>query len=841
MASAEAQTLGESLRGYRQAAGLTQEELAGRSGLSIRAIGDLERDRRHPRKDTIRLLAQALSLSSEECAALLVAAHRSRCAGAPAAVGSREASLAARHPAPLALQLMPLIGREREEAAVAHLLARGDVRLLTLTGPAGVGKTRLAMQVATTLKGDYADGAIFIELTAIREAERVLPAIAQAVDVRESRGSPLRDALIAALRDRELLLVLDNFEQVLPAAPNVLDLLQACPRLKVLVTSRAVLNVRGEQAFLVPPLEVPDPHHEPSLADLERYASVALFIQRARAKKLTFALTTREEGWLVAAICRALDGLPLGIELAAARITLLPLRALYDRLKNPSPFAVLSGGGMQDAPERHRSLAAAIAWSYDLLSDDEQRLFLRLSAFMGGVTLEAVEAVCGEPGELPVLAHLASLVDQSLVQQEGRPNGEARFRMLETIHAYAWEQLEASGEAESVRRRHAAYFLAFAERAEPGLRGGDQVHVTARLEADYDNLRAVMRWAREHQDTELGMRLGIALHWFWLLHGPLREGRAHLDAIFALPWGKEGKETQASVSLRAKALRVAGSLAWKQSDFDRAAPLLEEALGLARTADEGRVAAAALHDLANVAKERGDFARATTLYEESLALKRQLGDTWRAAMTLKNLAELELDQGHIVRARAFAKESLVLCRQLGDTAGIAQVLADLGMVARHEGDNAQAEALFEQALALHRDIKNVWGIGHALRNLAAVMRERNEWVKARGVLQESLLWYRTLASSLSFAECLESFAGLARAEGQPERAVRLYATAAALRETLGAPQMPIEREVVERDMSALRASLEEPVFAAAWEVGRTRPVEEVLAELERVPDGVLPH
>jgi predicted ATPase/transcriptional regulator with XRE-family HTH domain/Tfp pilus assembly protein PilF len=826
MASTGSHTFGDLIRRHRLAAGLTQKELAERAGVSVRAIRDLEHGVRNmPRKDTVGLLADAFGLTTEERAVFLVAARAAYAIkrSENLAFGGREYGQAT-----IPFQLTPLIGRERDEAAVVHLLTRGGARLLTLTGPAGVGKTRLAIQAVMALDGRFSGGILFVELATIRDPEDVLPAIAQAMNAQKV-GVPARDALVAALRDQKTLLALDNFEQVLPAAHVVLDLLQTCPLLSVMVTSRASLNVRAEQLYSVPPLEVPDLEGLPALGDLERYASVALFVQRARAKKPLFALTTPEQGRLVAEICSLLDGLPLAIELAAAHITLLSLSELRERLGGSSLLPVLSGG-MQDMPERHESLAAAIAWSYELLETPEKALFRRLAVFVGGWTLDAAEEVCSDVHRVDeILPCLASLVDKSLVHQEGNSSGPTRFRMLELIHEYAWEQVDANGETDVLRQRHATYFAALAERVAQDLWGSGQVVSLAQLEAEHENLRAALRWTRERRDITTGLRLGIALHRFWLLHGPLDEGRKHLEAILTLPWSEK---TLADTALRAWALLVVGSLAWRQCDYDRAVPLLEDALALARTSGSVPTAASALHNLANVAAEQGEFARAAALYEESLTLTRPLEDKVRAVITLKNLAELELSQGHFARARGFAEESLEFFRLLGDTVGIAQALTNLGIAARYEGDFAHADALFEQALELHRELNNAWGIAQTLRHRAGVMQAWNEHVKARSLLQESLLFCCTVGSPLSIAECLESLASLDCAAKLPERAVRLYAVAAAIREEISAPYLPVDRKEIEHDIAALRTELGETAFAAAWKAGHECLVEEVLTELE---------
>jgi predicted ATPase/DNA-binding XRE family transcriptional regulator len=520
------------LKRLRRAAGLTQEQLAERAGYSVSYISQLERGQRQPLLATAALLATALELASEEQAALEAAARRAH--EVPGLAPALQLSPPARAYADLASPPTPLIGREYEEAALVHLLRQEDVRLVTLTGPPGVGKTRLGCQVAATMCETFADGVVFVALAAVRDPSLVLSALAQSVEVPEVGSRPAAELVRTALRKRQMLLLLDNFEQVLDAAPAIAELLATCPRVKVVVTSRAVLRVRAEREFPVPPLAVPDLAHLPPLADLGQYPAVALFVQRVQAVKPTFALTMGNAP-AVATICARLDGLPLAIELAAARGKVFTPQALLARLDRR--MGLLTEGA-RDLPERQRTLRQAIAWSYDLLEARDQRLFRRLAVFLGGWTLEAAEAVCDAGGdsedsvlEDSVLEGLTSLVDKSLVVADegaqGGPNaastqGEPRFTMLETLREYGLERLAASGEEEALRRRHLDYYLRLAETAEPALKGPGQATWLARLEREHDNLRAALgagAWrGRARAPVGRGASLLLGTTWAWGAH-----------------------------------------------------------------------------------------------------------------------------------------------------------------------------------------------------------------------------------------------------------------------------------------------------------------------------------
>ncbi len=624
-------TFGMLLRRFRDARALTQEELAERAGLTPQAIGLLERGDRRPQRYTVQKIADALGLSAEERAQFEGAARDA----------SIERGLSAPHRDNLPIPPSPLVGREQEVATVARLLRLPNVRLLTLTGPGGVGKTRLALEVAASLRPAFADGASYTSLVALRDSVLVPSAIAQALGIERTVGRAATERLMEALRGREMLLLLDNFEHLLGAAPLVADLHLACPGLTMLVTSRTPLRLRGEHQFPVPPL--------PVVGTPEASPAVELFGQRARAAVPTFTLSDANMT-TVAEICRRVDGLPLAIELVGARVKLLPPSALLERLarRRDASWALLTGGA-RDLPEHQRALRDTIAWSYDLLSPREQTLFRRLAVFAGGCTVDAAERVCATVGEEvgAVVESLATLVDSSLIQPwpaisgDGQVESEPRFAMLETVREYAVDLLDASGEAEDIQRRHAGYFVRLAESAQ--LVGPDQAAWIARLEDGLDNMRRTLQWAEEVGDAETGLRLVVAVWRFWLVRGYLGEGNAWLERMLAL----EERDRVRHELLRAKVLWTLGLFAKEQRDYQRAKLRYGEALALYRSLGDGVGVTSALAHLGIVAQEEGDLNRAEPLLEEALSVSREVGEAHGTAMVLIGLADVTRARGDV--------------------------------------------------------------------------------------------------------------------------------------------------------------------------------------------------
>jgi predicted ATPase/transcriptional regulator with XRE-family HTH domain len=810
---------GELLRQRRRAAGLTQEELAARAGLSARGIADLERGaRRTPRRDTVALLIRALGGSPDDEAAFFAATRPAQSAGAPnppayveldADSERAEAAPPAQAPHNLPAQLTHLLGRDEAVRAVVALLRRADLRLLMLTGPGGIGKTRLAIQVAAELLNDFADGVWFVRLSRLTDHALVVPTIAETLGLKEAGGQSIAEVLRIHLRQRRMALVLDNCEHVAAAAPDVAELLEASPALTVLATSRMPLRLRGEHVYSVSPLALPPAATVPDIARaperLVDYPAAALFVERARAARPDFALTAANAP-AVAEICARLDGLPLAIELAAVRVKLLPPSALLARMGQGLGFLT---GGARDLAERQQALHSTIAWSEGLLSADERVLFRRLAVFAGGCTLQAAETVCAAPrGTTPlridVLDGLTALVDQNLVQQRDE-DGEPRFGMLHVIREYALDRLEASGEAEPLRRAHAAFMVALAERAEPELTGPQSGTWLGRLDREHDNLRAVLGWALGRGEREIGLRLVASLYRFWMGRGHLREGRTWAEELLALEARVADDDTPAQPGavadgVHARALLAAGVLALYQGDNATAGVWFDRAVMLANATGDRRTAAHALSGLGVMAQNQTDLTQAGVYLEQSLTLMREVGEPRGIAVALVNLGLVVYGQDDDTQAEAYFSEALALARQLGDRDLIGTCLANLSAVAIRHGDVAHADALGREAMALYRDV----------------------------------------ADPRRCAVGLEGLAATAALLGRGVRAARLLGAAAVLREVLGAPQPPIERSDTEQAVAAARVALGEERWAAAFAAGQSLSLEaaisEALAEVDEPDD-----
>lgn len=730
----------------------------------------------------------------------------------------------------LPAQLTSFIGRERDVKAVCKLLRRADVRLVTLTGAGGIGKTRLALQVAADLLDEMEDGVFFVRLTAIRDPALVISTIAQVLGVKETSSPSLMETLQHHLCERQILLVLDNFEQVLAAGPKISELLVAAPRLKVLVTSRALMQMYGEHEFLVPPLTLPDLRHKPPVELLSAITSVALFIQRARAIKGDFVLTT-ENAPAVAEICARLDGLPLAIELAAARCKVFTPQAMLARLTGVagSSFLRMLTNGARDLPARHQTLRGAMDWSYNLLDVGEKRLFARLAVFVGGCTAEAAEAICNTGQDLPMPAvdGLISLLNKSMLQPAPSVNGEPRFAMLETVREYALERLVASGEAGLVRKYHAGYHMAMAERAAPELRAGpQQVAWLDRLEREHDNLRAALSWSLEQGEAEITLRLSAAVWRLWYWHSHLSEGSRWLTAALAA-----ARHLAHLADVRARALNGAGTLASTLGDYGEAAALLEEGLAIERSSSASNQVNVAqlLNCLGTVKLNQADYAQAQRLYEESLAIQRELGDEVGVALALNNLGTVISFQGDYELAEVRLQESLDRFQRLDIQWGSAYALGNLGRTALCRGDYVRAKALIQSSLTLCREMGDQDGVAECLARLGGVAAAQGETESAQRLYQESLTLYQQVGDRPGVAECLKELGKLAGAQANVARAGQLLGAAEALREALGAWLLPDECSGYDQTIAALHARFGHAAFKAAWAQGRAMTTEQAIA------------
>jgi predicted ATPase/DNA-binding XRE family transcriptional regulator len=840
------------LRRYRIDAGLSQEELAERAGLSAHAIGALERGvRRAPYRATVELLAEALNLGPRQRDQFLAAVSRRR---GPVTTPALPGPVRTNIPAPAT----SFVGREQEQATVLRLLE--TARLLTITGIGGVGKTRLATHVAAALADEYPDGVWLVELAALVDPALVPQAVARAAGVREEPDRSIVESLAAALREKKLLLLLDNCEHLRAAAAGLAEtLLRACPGLGILATSREALGVIGETVWWLPPMAVPGAGfqvagsafhgaaHATAANEMHRGTwnlepgantdAVRLFVERATAAHPAFALTQDNAG-AVAAICRRLDGIPLAIELAAARARVLTAAQIAARLDER--FRLLTRGssragqdGGSPALLRQQTLRAALDWSYDLLSLPERRLLERLSVFAGGCEIEAVEAVCqgGEVEAAAAFDQMTALVEKSLLTVEHRGDA-ARYILLETVRAYGQERLAGAGSLEEVQGRHFAWCLAIAGRESHRVVGPEQLAAIAHLTREVDNLRAALAFAeRSGRGAQMG-ELAALLWRFWLLGSAVSEGREWIArALRLLP-----DPTQT----RGQLLDALGALSHVQGAYDAALRAHEESLAIWRALGDEAGAAGALNSLGVTHKSRGDLDAAVACLAAALAIWRATGRDAYAAMVLNNLAAVALDRGDFDAADRYQEESLAFKRRGGDQPGIAVALHNLAESARQRGDYERAAALIEESLAVSRGLGLKPYVAGSLHTAGLIAARQGDLARATAILHESLALYRDLGIGIGVPLCLEALAAVAAGRGDHRTAARLLGAASSQRDILGAPLPPAERRDHERDLAACRTALGDEALAAALTVGGAMTVEEAVALALQIPAAVRP-
>lgn len=881
MESAKHTSFAALLRRYRLAAGLTQATLAERAGLSERAVNDLERDpERVPRLESVMLLTDALALPQHDRAQLLSAARpelrspedsllseipftSAQPSTTPAPVTAahvEQPPVSLPHSDPLPAASTPFVGRAHDMTAVCTRLREPGVRLLTLTGSGGIGKTRLALHVAAALEGAYADGVRFVALGSLADPGLVLPTIMAALGIPESGHQTPARQLVETLRSRELLLVLDNFEQVTSVAVELERLLAACPALTILVTSRAVLHLAREHEYPVPPLMVPDLAHLPALSDLIAYDSVELLVQCARATVPDFLLT-ETNAWAIAAICTRLEGVPLAIQLAAARIKLLPPAALLSRLDQQ--LAILTGGP-QDAPERQRTVRATLDWSYRLLTPLGQMLFRRLAVFVGGWTLDAAEGICSGGGveRSDILDLLGQLVDQSLVLVDVQ-EGMARYRLLKTVRQYAVERLQEAGEETEMRERHLTWFLEQAKDVDSQIWIMPFPAALSALKPEADNFRTALAWSRRDASGQTALQLAGALTIMWQAAGAVNEGRRVLrDAL-------DCAGLSVRTTAHARALLAAGNMASLQTDPVGAIPLLDQAITAFQELGDERNLARALTVAARVRHWAGDWTAFSGARDEPLRICRKLGNLRALTETLWLWADLELERGEYTVARQQLDECIAVCRQLNDSLFLSFPLISLARVACAEGDVDQARMLAEEGLSL-REAAPLWLLAIALVSLGEVERYAGRDERASDVFWRGLAIFRSQDDSAGIAWSLHNLGHIALRSGDASRAAglftealiaryrhgylngvaaglagiasvcclvgdyaraaELYGAAEALLESSGSVLTPADAIAYEHDTATLHARMEASELKASWATGRAYPLEKAISE-----------
>jgi predicted ATPase/transcriptional regulator with XRE-family HTH domain len=812
-------SFGRLIRARRRALDLTQEELARQVGYSVITIRKVEADERRPSRQLAELLARNLQITPEEQPAFTRLARSAPETGDwPLPTGA--ATVEPSPPSTLPQPLTRLIGREGEVDAVRAAVLNADNRIVTLVGPPGIGKTRLSVQVATELRTAFPSGTFYVPLGLINDAALVPLTIAKAVGLKELGGQPLFVALTNLLRPWQVLLLMDNLEHLLDAAPAVAELLTACPGLKVLATSRAPLRIRGERLYPVPPLAAPQPSTGLQAADVHAYAAVQLFTERAHAGNPDFCLTDANAAD-IARICTDLDGLPLAIELVAARSRLMSPRDLVARLGDR--LALLTGGP-RDLPEHQQTLRSTLDWSFNLLDPKEQLLFARLAVFIGGCTLRGAEHVGNAPGEPPltILDGLFALADKNLLGQEERADGERYFTFLRTVREYALERLVERGEEDSVRARYAEYHLNLAETANANLGGEDQQLWLDRLDASQDNLRAVLEWYVLLGAAEPGLRLIAALWSFWHIRFRQAEGLRWVTRVLALP-------APADEHIRAMALIGAGWVALDQGANELAGGYFAEGLDICRRLGDQPGLAMALHGVGIITQVGGDDAAAERLFAESLDIYRSLQHEEGIAWSLDHLGNAALGLGDHRLARERFAESLGIFRGLGQPWGMALSLHHDGLAAHALGEHGQARERFVESMRLYTELANGWGVAISHANLGNVALSTEDIEPAAAHFAQSLRTSYAEHYRDGVARALAGLASVAVRRGDPVRAASLFGGAQALAEASGIRMDPAALAIHRRDTDIVRSQLAEERVAHAWQAGRTMSMAELVA------------